>query len=49
MKTYVKRSSLENYFLFYTNKPKKFFPDWKITKTFSVLFHTFQDCVGTLV
>jgi len=41
----VKRSSVENYFLFHTNRPKNAFPGWKNDQTF---FNTFQDSVGTL-
>jgi len=36
-------------FFFHTNRQKNFFltfPGWKMTKLFSILFHTFQDSIG---
>jgi len=40
MQGYVKRQSLEVYFLFPYQQTKKIFPDWKMTKFFSILFPT---------
>jgi len=46
---YVKRSSVENYFLFpYQQTQKQFFPDFSSLENDQIFCHTFQDSVGTL-
>ena len=49
---HVKRSSLETFAFFHTNRPKKAFSQtflgWKMTTFFSILFKTPQEPAGVL-